>query len=231
MLQKDAVVAGDVGLALRGVDNHRVHLSQAGGNLDVGGEGGPAHAYDAGLPDEGGKLLGGEAVRVWGRRETPIERFVEVVFNHHAHHRHTGKMDAGLHRRHPSGNTGVNGSGDEGRSVPYLLTHHYLVPHRYTGGTGRADVQRHGNHHTGRRRKGLNRLFVGQILLIVGMYAAEKGLRHIFTSFSSQHLYLQPGMPGGGCGYRFLHLSICNTPSIPVFCLAGGQNPGSSIYI
>ena len=37
----------------------------------------------------------------------------------------------------------------------------------------------------GRRRKGLNRLFVGQVLLIVGMYAAEKGLRHPTASFWS----------------------------------------------
>ena len=47
------VVAGDVGLALAGVENDRVHLAQAGADFYMGGEGGPAHAHDAAVLHQG----------------------------------------------------------------------------------------------------------------------------------------------------------------------------------
>ena len=150
----------------------------------MGGEGGPAHAHDAGGLDDVADLLRREALRVLGGVEVGTGGVVEVVFNDHAHHRHAGEVEPGLHRRHRAGHAGVDRRGDEGRGLPHHLPHGHAVPHRHAGLAGGPDVQGHGDHHPGGRRKQFDRLLIGSGLLVVGMDAAKKRLCHIFTSFS-----------------------------------------------
>ena len=212
------MVAGDVGLALAGVDDDRVHLAKAGGDLHMGGEGGPAHAHDARLLHQGGDLLGGKGVGVLGRDAVGTGGVVEVVLNNDAHDGHAGEVDALLHRRHRAGDAGVDGGGDEGGGVPHLLPHGHLVANRHAGGAGRADVQGHGDHHPGGRREGFDGLFVGGGLVVVGMDAAEKGLCHRFTSFSFQfgavlsecyHTPIRGRCPDGFCHFFGFFCGIC----------------------
>ena len=150
----------------------------------MGGEGGPAHAYDARFLHQGADLFRSKRVRVLGGGEGGTGRVVEVILDHHAHDRHAGKMDARLHSRHLAGNTGMNGSGNESGRVSHLLTHGHLIAHRHAWRAWRADMQGHGDHHTLGRRQSLDRLLIGGGFIIVGVVAAEKGLCHIFTSFS-----------------------------------------------
>ena len=188
-LQTGAVVAGDVRLALCGVDDHVVHLAQTGADLDVGGEGRAALAHDAGVLDDFHQLLGSQAVRIVHGMNVRTHGVLEVVLDDHGHHGPAHGEGTGLHCLHRAGHAGMDGSGHETAGFTDLLTDGHLVAHRNDRLARRTDVHRHGNDHLSRRCQLFDGLFIGRGLHVVRMNAAKESLCHCL------HLILLPGGP------------------------------------
>ena len=188
-LQHGAVVAGDVGLALGGVDDDIVHLAEAGADLHVGGEGCAALAHDTGVLDDLHQLLGSQAVRVVHGMNVRTHGVLEVVLDDHGHHGPAHGEGTGLHCLHRAGHAGMDGSGHETAGFTDLLTDGHLVAHRNDGLAGCTDVHRHGNDHLSRGCQLFDGLFIGCGLHIVGMNAAKESLCHCL------HLILLLGGP------------------------------------
>ena len=188
-LQHGAVVAGDVGLALGGVDDDIVHLAETGADLHMGGEGRAALAHDTGVFDDLHQLLGGQAVGVVHGMNVRTHGVLEVVLDDHGHHGPAHGEGTGLHCLHRAGHAGMDGSGHETAGFTDLLTDGHLVAHRNDGLAGCTDVHRHGNDHLSRGCQLLDGLFIGRGLHIIGMNAAKESLCHCL------HLILLLGGP------------------------------------
>ena len=186
-LQTGTVVAGDVRLALCGVDDHIVHLAQTGADLHVGGERCAALTHDTGVLDDLHQLLGSQAVGILYGLDFLGDLILEVVFNDHGHHLAAHIEGAGLHGFHRAGDAGVDGGGNESAGFADPLSNFNLVAHRNDRLTRRTDVHRHGNDHLSRRSQLFDGLFIGRGLHVVGMNAAKESLCHCL------HLILLPG--------------------------------------
>jgi len=183
-LQHGAVVAGDVGLALRAIDDDGVHLADAAGDLHVGGERSAAHADDAGVLDDLHHLLHAEGIGIRGGLDLFAHLVLHVVFNDHRRDVAAHGIGAGFHCLHRAGNAGVD-RGAQSVEFADLLAHLHVVPGLDQGRAGRAKVHRHGDDHNSRRSQLLDGLFIGCGLHIMGMNAAKESLCHclhlIFT--------------------------------------------------
>ena len=183
-LQHGAVVAGDVGLALRAVDDDGADLADAAGDLHVGGERGAAHADDARVLDDLHHLLHAQGVGVGGGLHLFAHLVLKVIVNDRGHDVAAHGIGTGLHGLHRAGNAGMDRSA-EAMELADLLAHLHMVPGLDQGLAGRAKVHRHGNDHLSWRSQLLDGLFIGCGLHVMGMNAAKESLCHclhlIFT--------------------------------------------------
>ena len=143
----------------------------------MGGEGGAAHAHDAGLPDDAGQVLRGQALQRLPGLHRGSQGFLKVVFDDHGQNRGSAGMGPGLHRLHRSGDGAMYRHAKALIVADFLAQVHMvpLIDQRLTGG---ADVLGHGNHHKVRRRKRRNGPVPGQFLPVPGVYAAEERKCH-----------------------------------------------------
>ena len=184
ILQQEAVVAGDIWLTLRGIDDNGIHLAKAGADLYMGGEGSAAHTHDTCVLYDLHQLLRCDLAGLFHRRmDVRAYGVVEVIFNDYAHHRNAAEMDSGLHRYHLAGYTGMDGCRNESHRLPYPLSYGHHISHGHTWLAGGADMHGHRDHDTGRGRQLFNGLLIGGGFLVIGMNAAKEGLCHILTSF------------------------------------------------
>ena len=177
-LEHGAVVARDVGLALGGVDDDVVHLAKTGRDLHMGGERRAALTDDAGVLDDLDELLRRQIVGILHRMDVFAHGVLEVVFDHHGHHRSAHREGTGLHCLHRTRNAGVDGRGDKSAGFTNSLSNFHLVPLGHDGLAGSADVHRHGNDHLSRGCQLLDGLFIGRGLHVIGMNAAKESLCH-----------------------------------------------------
>ena len=180
-LQTGAVVAGDVRLALSGVDDHVVHLAQTGADLHMGGERCAALADDAGVLDDLHQLLRRQAVGVRHGLDFLRHFVLEVVFDDHGHHLAAHVEGAGLHSLDRTGYGGVDGCGNKSAGFADPLSNFYLVAHRNDRLARCTDVHRHGNDHLSRRCQLFDGLFIGRGLHVIGMNAAKESLCHCLS--------------------------------------------------
>ena len=174
-----AVVGGDEGLTLAGVDDDGVHLAEAGGQLHVGGEGCAAHADDTGLTDDGHQIVSAQSVNFFlgAGLNCRIELIQMVILNDNAHAGHAVGVGAGLHSLDRAGHGGVDGDAQT-LVVADLLAHQDTVALLDQGLAGCADVLRHGDHQQIRGGESLDFLAFGVVLIFFGVYPSEKGKRH-----------------------------------------------------
>ena len=204
-LQHGAVVAGDVRLALRAVDDDGVHLADAAGDFDMGGERCAAHTDDTGVFDDLHHLIDREGVGVRGGLDLFRELVLEIVLDHHGRNIAAHTVGAGLHNLDRAGNTGVNRRTQTAEFAD-LLAHFYMIPGFDQGCARCAKVHRHGDDHLCRRCQLLDGLFIGRGFHVIGMNAAKESLCHclhlIFTPDSVQGTYrLRPA--GTRAGAQF----------------------------
>ena len=177
-LEHRAMVAGDVGLALRAVDDHGRDLTDAAGDLDVGRERRAAHTDDTGVLDDLDHLLRGQSVRVGRSLDLFADGVLIIVLDHDGGHVAAHGIRARLDRDHLAGNAGMDGSA-ETLELADLLTDLHIVTDRHDGGTRCTEVHRHGNDHlSGRGRELLDGLLIRCGLHVVGMNAAKESLCH-----------------------------------------------------
>ena len=143
----------------------------------MGGEGGAAHADDAGVLDDLHHLLDAEGVRVCGGLDFLAEGILEVVFDDHGHHVAAHVVGTGLHGLHLAGNAGMDG-GSQSAGLADLLAHLHQVAGFHQRGAGCAKVHRHGDDHLSRGRQLLDGLFIGRGFHVIGMNAAKERLCH-----------------------------------------------------
>ena len=197
-LQHGAVVAGDVGLALGGVDDDVVHLAKTGRDLHMGGERRAALTDDAGVLDDLDELLRRQIVGILHRMDVFAHGVLEVVFDHHGHHRSAHREGTGLHCLHRTRNAGVDGRGDKSAGFTNSLSNFHLVPLGHDGLAGSADVHRHGNDHLSRGFQLFDGLFIGCGLHVIGMNAAKESLCHC----------LSPHLTPWWLRHHILHISL-----------------------
>ena len=167
MLHHDAVVGGEVGLALGGVDDEVLGLLAFGDAVfDMRGEGGAAEADDAHLLElghDGGGLEGALALDV-GRAVDGLHPLVAL----------DGDMDGGLEEAEGvlDGLDLEDGAADgrvdvgahEGLGFAYELAHFHLVALLHDGSGGGAEVLVHQDHHLGTHGDGLYGSIVGYLV-------------------------------------------------------------------
>ena len=197
-LQHGAVVAGDVGLALGGVDDHIVHLAETGADLHMGGEGRTALTHDTGVLDDLHQLLGSQAVGILHGMNVRAHGVLKIVLDHHRHHGAAHREGAGLHGLYGTGHARMNGSGHETAGFTDLLTDGHLVAHRNDRLARRTDVHRHGNDHLSRGFQLFDGLFIGCGLHVIGMNAAKESLCHC----------LSPHLTPWWLRHHILHISL-----------------------
>ncbi|MPM32106.1 hypothetical protein SDC9_78665 [bioreactor metagenome] len=178
-LQHGAMVACDVGLALRAVDDHGVDLADTAGNLHMGGEGCAAHADNASFLDDLHHLFDGECIGVRGSLDLFAQLVFHVVFDHDGGHVAPHGIGTGLHGLYRAGNAGVNRCAQAAELADFLSDLHMVT--RFDKGCARsAEVHGHGDDHLSRGRQLFDGLFIGGGLHIMGMNTAEKRLCHCF---------------------------------------------------
>ena len=138
-LPHQAVVGGDVGLALGAVDDDCVHLAQAGGELHIRREARAAHAGDARLMDDGDQLLGGQLVDAFVLFQVGTQDVPEIVLDDHAHTVGAGGRGPHLHGDDRAGNGGMDRHA-QSLTVTDLLTDGHAVAHLDQGRAGSADM-------------------------------------------------------------------------------------------
>ena len=186
MLPAQPVIRRDVRLALARVDDGSVHLADAAGELDVGGEGRAAHTDDAGLVNDIHQLLRRQRIHfLLGAGLNRLAQSIQmVIFDHNAQHRAAVGVGPHLHRFHLAGNGSVD------RNAQALIVADLLaLGHQITLGdqrlTGRADMLRHRDHNDVRLRKYLGFLVARIPFVFFGMHPAEKGKRHVSSPLSN----------------------------------------------
>ena len=186
MLPAQPVVRRDVRLALARVDNGGVHLADAAGELDVGGEGSAAHADDARFMNDIHQLLRGQRVHFLLRAGLNIlaQRVQMVIFDDHAEDGAAVGVGPHFHRLYLTGNGSVN------RDAQALIVADLLTPgHQIALGdqrlTGRADMLRHRNDYNIRFGKYLGFLVACVPFVFFGMHPAEKRKRHVSSPLSN----------------------------------------------
>ena len=172
VLEHDAVVGGQIRLALRAVDENGVD-GLAGLQLDIGGEGCAAHADDALFLDDLNDLVCGELLERLVGNDGRIERVFAIIFDDDAHDAGAlVRMRMRLDGDNRAADARVNGSADEAR----LLADELADVHMIAGvddGVGRcADVHRQGNDDGVGLRELLERQMLGVVLVLGGMNAA-----------------------------------------------------------
>ena len=176
------VVGGDVGLALRHVDQQGVNgLALGHVELYMGGEARAAQAHQPGGPGGLGQLLlGGDGGR---RGDGRVFLHFAVGFHHHG----LGHLAAGEHHlgdfRHRAGHGGVHRGADVGIAVAHHGAHIHVVPFLHRGDTGRANVLLHGQNHFFRGRHGRG----GDVprVFVVGHRRAAMGAERMFWELHS----------------------------------------------
>ena len=188
-LQHEPVVGGDVGLALRAVDENGVDLAHRAGELDVGGESRAAHAGDAGLLHNVDDLLGSEHIHIVPVPDCLAGGVLEVVLDHYGHHLAAASMGPGLHGHDLAGDAGVDGRAKSG-DLADLLSDGDLVSHGHDGLTGRAHMHGHRDYHLGRSLfQRDDRLALGRLFVLGGVDAAIKLMTHSITSVITSNLF------------------------------------------
>ena len=154
----------------------------------MGGEARAAHTGDTGILDDLNDLRPGQRFHVLPALDGGIWGVLEIVFDDHRHHHSAAAVGPGLHGHYLAGHTGVDGRAQTGGLADERADLH-LVPRRHNGLAGSAHVHGHGDDHLGRRlRHGCGGLVLGQILVLGGMYSAEKLMQHSLTSIFSLSL-------------------------------------------
>ena len=175
-LPHQTIVGGDIRLALGAVDDDRIHLAQAGGELHIRREARAAHAGDPRLMDDGDQLLGSKLVDAFVLFQVGTQDVPEIVLDDHAHTVGAGGRGPHLHGDDRAGNGGVDRYA-QSLAVTDLLTDGHAVAHLDQGRAGSADMLRHGNA-DGFRMQGIDGSLAGQLLVALGMYAAKKRTGH-----------------------------------------------------
>ena len=143
------MVAGDVGLALRAVDDHRVDLADTAGDLNVGRERCAAHTDDTGLLDHFDHFLHAQRVGVGRSMDFLAQVVLEVIVDDNGHDLAAHGIGTGLHRGNRTGYACVNGSAETFEFAD-LLSELDIVALGDRRGAGCAEVHRHGDHHLSR---------------------------------------------------------------------------------
>ena len=186
MLPAQPVIGGDVGFALTRVDDGGIHLADAAGELDVGGEGCAAHTHDAGLVDDIHQLLRGQGIHfLLGAGLHRLAQSIQmVIFDDHAEHGAAVGVGPHLHRLDLAGNGSVNGN-----TQALIVTDLLSLGHQIALGnqrlTGRADMLRHRNDYDVRFGKYLGFLVARVPFVFFGMDPAEKRKRHVSSPLSN----------------------------------------------
>ena len=186
MFPAQPVVSRYVRLALARVDDDGVHLADAAGELDIGGEGRAAHAHDAALADNADQLLRAEGVyRFLGAGPDVLTQGIQVVIlDHHTHHGGAAGVGAHFHSLDRTGDGSVDRHA-QSLIITDLLTHGHRVALLHEGVAGGADMLGHGDHYNIRLRENLSLLVAGIPLIFFGMNPAEKRKRHITSPLSN----------------------------------------------
>ena len=179
-LPAQPIIGSDVGLAFAGVNDDGIHLANAGGELDVRGEGRAAHTHDTGLMDHFHQFLRGQGIHLslCPGLDVLAQGAQMVIFNDHAHHGSTAGVGLHFNRLDLAGDRGVNRH-TQTRVVTDLLAYRHRIALFHQGLAGRADVLRHGYHQNIRLREFLNGLVAGEFLVFIGVDTAEERKRHI----------------------------------------------------
>ena len=111
-LKHRAMVAGDVGLALRAVDDDGIDLADAAGDLRVRGERCAAHTDDTGLLDHFDHFLHAQRVGVGRSMDFLAQVVLEVIVDDNGHDLAAHGIGTGLHRSDRTGYACVNGSAE-----------------------------------------------------------------------------------------------------------------------
>ena len=186
MLPAQPVVSRYVRLALAGVDDDGIHLADAAGELDVGGESRTAHADDAALPDNADQLFRAECVHLFLRAGLDVltQGIQMVILDHHTHHGGTAGVGAHFHSLDLTGDGSVDRH-TQSLIIADLLTHGHRVTLLHEGVAGGADMLGHGDHNDIRLGENLSLLVAGIPLIFFGMDPAEKRKRHITSPLSN----------------------------------------------
>ena len=148
-LKHRAMVAGDVGLALRTVDDDGIDLADAAGDLRVRGERCAAHTDDTGLLDHFDHFLHAQRVGVGRSMDFLAQVVLEVIVDDNGHDLAAHGIGTGLHRSDRTGYACVNGSAETFEFAD-LLSKLDIVALGDRRGAGCAEVHRHGDHHLSR---------------------------------------------------------------------------------
>ena len=217
MLPAQPVVSRYVRLALTRVDDDGIHLADAAGELDVGGESRTAHADDAALPDNADQLFRAECVHLFlGAGLDVLTQGIQmVILDHHTHHGGTAGVGAHFHSLDRTGDGSVDRH-TQSLIITDLLTHGHRVTLLHEGVAGGADMLGHGDHNDIRLGENLSLLVAGIPLIFFGMDPAEKRKRHItspLSNFAAHTALYAPYFTSSGaiCPQRICHFKqkIC----------------------
>ena len=160
------MVGRDVGLAFGAVDDEAVDLAQRRLDLGVGGEGGAAHARDAGAAHDVDDLLGGglgQLAVVGG--DGRIEGHLAVVFNDDIHDGLGVGVVAGVDGHDLARHAGVDGTSQAGLNIADDLAAPDMVADRHQRLAVRADVLGQGDGDLRRCGHALDLLTLGVLVL------------------------------------------------------------------
>ena len=174
------VIRGDVGLTFAGVDDNGIHLADAAGEFDMGGEGRAAHTHDAGLPDDADQLFRSQGIHLLlsAGLNILVEGTLVIIFDDHTHHSDTAGVRLCLHRLDLTGHGCVNRHA-QARIVANFLTFFHQVALFHQGLTRRADVLGHRDHQNIRLRVFLQGTVAGVPLVFLGMDTTKERKRHV----------------------------------------------------
>ena len=184
---QQGVIRRDIGLTFAGVDEDGVHPSGGADGFDIGGEGGAAHAHDAGLPDDGEQVIRGEPLQGLAGEKGMAGRILTVILQDRREDRPAGGMGTGLQSQDPAGNRGVD-CGAQPLGVPDLLPQAHRIAGLYQGSAGPADMLKHGDDHLRGGGRGSKGGAAGELLAALWMDAAPEQMSHRFTSLSGSEL-------------------------------------------
>ena len=176
VLQHDTVVSGQVRLTLGAVDEDGID-GLAGLQLDVGGEGGAAHADDALLLDDVDDLVGRQLLQRLVGHNRLMEGVLAVVLDDNAHNAWAlVRMGMRLHGDDGAADAGMDRSADEARLLADELANLHGVAGLNHGVRGGTDVHGQRDDDGVRLREFLQSQMLGVFFVLGGMDAAVEAL-------------------------------------------------------
>jgi hypothetical protein len=185
LLQHEAVVGGDIGLAFRAVEDQGVGLADGGTDFYVGGESRAAHAGNTGGLDDLYQLFGCKSFDVAAGFTIGTKGILVIVLDHDGHDLISGGGRPGLHGDNFAGNARVDRRTKTG-DLADLLAYSDLVSHVHNRLAGRAQVHIHRNDDlSGSLGERDDRFPLRCLFMLGGVDAAIKFMVHSITSVLS----------------------------------------------